>query len=261
MTYSDLDLDRLLHQANPVLEDELPLPSDSVSAQRLYERITGSPYAGRSRARSRPRPRRHWLGAAVAAMVAVGGAGLAVSNALSSHLQSHLDVTCYAEASVQSQSLAAPVESDGPVAACARAWAAGSVGSGPVPLFVACLAPQGVAAVFPSAPGANVCAQVGLPPLPASGAGASPPVSTTLSPGSMSPTIRDAIVNVLQTSCFDAADAELVVRNILVKARVDWSVVVPSAFPTERPCASPGFDEDQTAVVLTGVPPTTSSTS
>jgi len=258
------NLDDLLRAANPVNETDLPLPAESASAQRLYEAITGTPYAGPARAQPARGRRRRWIWPGVVAAFVLAGGAAAIANAGTNHLTTRLAVTCYSGPSLQSHALAVSAQADGPVATCSSAWASGDIGSGPVPLLVACLTPQGVAAVFPSAPGADVCSQVGMPALPA-GASTLNPVTTasptTATAGEMPDAVRDAIVADLTANCFTASEADVSITDLLQKAHVTWSVILPTAFPPGHPCASPGFDEVDHEVVLTGVPavaPTTS---
>ena len=260
MTAPDRNLDDLLRAANPIAEDQLPLPSESPTAQLLYEKITGTPYAGSPVVAASRVRRRRWLGPGVAALLALAGGGAAGAYAVATRLHTHLAVSCYAGPSLQSTVLAVAAGPEGPVTACARAWDKGSVGPGPTPLLVACLTPQGVAAVFPSAPGADICGQLRLPPLPAGAASldttttaASAP--TTATPGTLPPDLRDAVVANLRATCLPAAEAELTITKLLAKAGVAWTVVTPTPFPNGHPCASPGFDEGNHRVVLSGVPP------
>ncbi|MDQ1399193.1 MAG: hypothetical protein QOK20_1125 [Acidimicrobiaceae bacterium] len=259
MSDTDRELDNLLRAANPIDEGGLPMPSESPSAQLLYEKITGTPYGGSAR-----RPQRRWKGLGLAALLAVagGGAAAAAAYAISSHVTTHLAVTCYGAPSLESHALVVPAEAAGPVATCSRAWADGRLGTGPVPLLVACATPQGVAAVLPSALGADVCGQLGLPALPAGASSFSsttaptaPPTPPTDAAGTLPPAVRDAIIEDLRSTCSTSADAERAITKLLAKANVKWTVVTPTPFPTGRPCASPGFDEDGKRVVLTGIPP------
>lgn len=256
MTDPERDIDSLLQAANPVSEEQLPMPSDSPAAQLLYEQITGTPYAGSSRRSSR----RRWLGPGLATLVAVTGIGTVAAYSLANHLTSHLTVACYAKPDLEGHALAVNADSDGPVAACSRAWADGRFGTGTVPQLVACLAPEGVASVFPSAPGADVCGQLGLPALPAGAATldttpttAAPP--TTANPESLTVALRDAVVADLQASCLTDSQAELTIDKLFAKAEIKWTVITPTPFPPGRPCASPGFDEAKHQVVITGIPP------
>ena len=257
MSDTDRELDDLLRAANPIDEGDLPMPSESPSAQLLYEKITGTPYSGIAR-----RAKRRWRGLGLTALLAVAGGGAAAAYAISSHVTTHLAVTCYDAPSLESHALVVPAEAAGPVATCSRAWAAGRLGTGPVPLLVACATPQGVAAVLPSALGADVCGQLGLPALPAGASSFSSTTATTAAPtpptdaaGTLPPAIRDAIIEDLRSTCASSADAERAITKLLAKANVTWTVVTPTPFPSGRPCASPGFDEDGKRVVLTGIPP------
>jgi hypothetical protein len=254
---TDHELDNLLRAANPVDEGRLPMPSESPAAQLLYEKITGTPYSGTAR-----RARKRWLGPGLAALIAVAAGGGIAAYAISSHVSTHLTVTCYAAPSLDSHALAVRVEAAGAVATCSRAWAAGRVGTGPTPLLVACGTPQGAAAVLPSAPGGDICGQLGLPALAAGAASltsttpaTAPPSTTAAAAGTIPAAISDAIIVDLRSACVSSADAELAITKLLAKAGVAWTVVTPTPFPAGRPCASPAFDEADKQVVLTGVPP------
>ena len=136
---------------------------------------------------------------------------------------------------------------------CSAAWAAGHVGRGPTPLLAACVAPTGVAAVFPSAPGANVCEQLGLSILPIAGGAATIPGPATTEPAVFLQ-VRDAIVQSLLNACLDQATAAATVEKILSRSGLAWTVTVPTPFPSNRPCASPAFDESRRQVILVGIP-------
>jgi len=245
-------LDDLLSRANPVDEARLPPPVDHPGAQLLYEQITGTPYAGGPR---RSRRRFGTLIAAIAAL-AVAGGGVAFAGLTPGHVTNHLSVECYAEDSLSGPAVSATASAAGPIVSCASAWAAGHVGRGPVPLLVACVAPTGIAAVFPSAPGAEVCAQLHLTPLaapnaPVSASTSSPAATTSLA---LFDQVRAGIVASLLNSCLDAPAASATVRAILTNAGLPWTVAVPTPFPPDRPCASPAFDETRRQVLLVGIP-------
>ncbi|HZQ88191.1 MAG TPA: hypothetical protein VFA83_25310 [Acidimicrobiales bacterium] len=254
MTDATPDLDDLLRRANPVEDARLPAPVDHAPAQLLYEHITGTPYAGA------PKPSRRTFGTLMAAVAALGlvGGGVAYAGLRPSKVRAHLSVACYAQDSLDGRVATVTATADGPVAACANAWALGGVGTGPVPLLAACVAPSGVASVFPSAAGANVCAQLGLAPLPAAAGGA----PTTAAPGALTTSdtvdlliqVRNGIISSLQGQCLDASTATLTVQHILQAARLPWSVKVPNPFPPDHPCASPAFDEQNDEVLLIGIP-------
>jgi len=246
----DDHLDELLRRANPVDEARLPLPAEHSGAQLLYEQITGTPYGG-------AKPRRRGFGSVLAAIAALAllGGGVAVASRVSSHPSHRLDVLCYGQARLDTPATSVDAGPDGPVAACAGAWAAGQVGHGPVPLLVACVTTTGVVAVFPSAPGAEVCRQLGLGALHVSG------TPTTLPPGTSPPTtdvvveMHDAVIQSLSSACLTSTQAQATVESILTKAKLSWTVTVPSPFPPGRPCASPAFDEGRDQVILVGIPP------
>jgi hypothetical protein len=247
------DLDDLLHRANPVEETRLPLPVDHPPAQVLYEKITGTPYAGPAK------PSRRRLGtlmAAIAALAVVDG-GAAYAGLRPSKVSAHLSVVCYSQDRLDARAASVTATAGGPIAACAAAWAAGNIGQGPVPLLAACVAPTGIASVFPTAPGANVCAQLGLAPLPATAVGVA---TTTSSAASTTDTVdvllqaRDAIVNSLLGQCLDAPSAKAIVADILRRSGLPWTIVVPNPFPPDHPCASPAFDETGRRVLLIGIP-------
>lgn len=254
-------LEDLLRKANPVFDEELPLPAESPAAQHLYERISGTPYAGRPSRRGGSAGRRRII-PVIAALVTAGGLGGVASYAFTNQTVSrHFAVSCYSSPSLDAEAVAVDARAEGPIATCAQAWSEGHVGSGPVPLLAACVTPQGVAAVFPSAPGADVCAQLGLPALPA-GADTLPKGTSTTAPPTtltaegMPATVRDAIIGDLRGTCMTATQAQITITALLAKAKVTWKVSVPSPFPVGHPCASPGFDETDRLVILTGIPST-----
>lgn len=259
------ELEELLARANPVRESDLPDATESLSAQALYHYITGDTL-NPSVDRLPPKCRRIWRGRRVlvpisATILALAGFGVggAYAGFFTNQTTDRLDVLCYSTPSLQGTQLAVAATAQGPVVTCAQAWAKGQIGSGPVPLLVACVNDQGVAAVFPSAPGASVCAELGLPPLPA-GATSVAATTTTVVPsaatphGSMPPQLRDAIVTQLQQQCLSGAAAKLSLMRLFANDDIDWTVTVES-FPPGRPCASPGFDESTRTVVLSGIPP------
>lgn len=257
MRHDSSHLDKLLRRANPVREHELPIPAEATGAQQLYQRITGTPYAGR------PAPRgvrhRRLIAVLAAVMTTAGVGGVAAYASLNHSVTKHFAVSCYAGPSLDAKDVAVDALAGGPVATCAQAWSEGHVGNGAVPLLAACITPQGIAAVFPAAPGADVCAQLGLPALPP-GAETLPANTTTTGPTTtltaegLPVPIRDAIITNLQRTCLTAPQAQESITALLTKADIPWKVAVPTPFPPERPCASPGFDEIDQTVVLTGIP-------
>jgi hypothetical protein len=251
MTDPAPDLDELLRRANPVDETRLPLPVDDLRAQLLYEKITGTPYAGGKRSSRR---RFGTFMAAIAALVVLGS-GAAYAGLRAGHVSTHLTVECYGQDRLDSPGVVVSATVGGPIAACAGAWEAGSVGRGPVPLLAACVAPGGVAAVFPTAPGADVCAQLGLTPVAVGGAATKSLAATsTTSPDDLFVEVRTGIVQSMSNSCLDSPTAKAIVQAILKEAGLAWTVTGPAAFPPDRPCASPAFDEQHQQVILVGIP-------
>jgi hypothetical protein len=249
VTDADDRLDELIRRANPVAEERVALPADEPAAQFVYEQITGTPYGGR-----RPRrPRLPWVIAALVALTGLGG-GVAYATLTPGHVTRRVFVLCYGEDGLHTPAVGVLSADNGPIAACAGAWETGQVGHGPVPLLAACVAPSGTAAVFPSAPGTDICAQLGLARLGSGSApGTSAPTSTTLASGNFIEA-RDAIIASLREACLDSSAATATVRQILDSAGVHWTVAVPTPFAPDRPCASPAFDEDNDRVLLIGIP-------
>jgi hypothetical protein len=243
-------LDDLLRRANPVDEARLPLPVDDPQAQLLYEKITGTPYAGRPKRSAR---RFGTFMAAIAALAAIGGS-VAYASLRPGHVTAHLSVECYGQDSLDSPAVSVSAGPGGPIVACADAWAAGHVGRGPVPLLAACVAPTGIAAVFPTAPGANVCAQLNLTPLATASASTAPRALTTTATVDLFLQVRAAVVAGLSVACLDGATAMVTVKKIVADAGLEWSVTEPTPFPADRPCASPAFDEARREIILVGIP-------
>lgn len=259
------DMAELFATLNPVAETDLPQASDSLSAQALFQYLTGEPLQpDRARATGtrpdRTGPGRRWLVGAIAAVLAMAGLGFggAYAGLFTNSITQHLNVICYSAPSLQSPETVIAAIPQGPVASCAQAWTQGQVGSGPVPLLVACVTHEGVAAVFPSPPGASVCEQLDLPALPAGATNVNVtttvPPPTTLPSGSMPAAMRNAIVSQLQQTCLSAALAKDSLIRLLSNAGVHWSVTV-RPFPPGRPCASPGFNEQDRVIVIVGIPP------
>lgn len=254
----ELNIDELLAHLNPVHDEDIAAPSESVTAQALYEHITGRSLLGPPK-KSLPRTRR-WLIPLIAAvtLVGFGAGGAAYAGLFGNTVTQRLAVLCYSAPSTSAQYVPVATTSEGPVASCAQAWEEGHVGGGPTPLLVACVNHQGVVAVFPSPPGASVCAQLGLPALPPGVTGSGSTTTTarpsvTLPPGSMPAALRDAIISQMQAQCLSAPVAERTLTLLLANAGVSWTVSV-GAFSPARPCASPGFDEIHHQVVIVGIP-------
>jgi hypothetical protein len=239
-----IDADQLLRSANPVDVGGLVEPSESVAAQRLFERITGVAYlpAPAQAHRHRWRRSRLYLASAVAAVSVGGGVAYAM---IYRQPAKRLDVACYLQARLAGSVSVVAWESGDPVAVCRAAWAAGRVGPGEPPNdLVACVLASGSAAVFPAAgPTDDVCGRLGLARVGAH----SPPVNhSVVAVAGM----RDRVVAAMSASCLSASQAQAVVHDELRRAGLDWSVTITSPFTPARPCASPGFDEPGRTVMI-----------
>jgi len=243
-----IDADQLLRSANPVDEAGLAGPSESVAAQRLFERITGvaylpSPVTAPSRAhRFRWRRSRLYLASAVAALSVGGGVAYAV---IYRQPAKRLDVACHLQARLGGPVSVVASQSGDAVAACRAAWAAGRVGPGEPPNdLVACVLASGSAAVFPAAdPTDDVCDRLGLARVDSR----SQPVNHSVAALAA---LRDRVVAAMSASCLSASQAQSVVHDELRRAGLDWSVTITAPFTPARPCASPGFDEPSRTVMI-----------
>lgn len=229
----------------------------------LFRRITsGEPAAARSR-RSPWRARRLVPAFLVASMLG-GAVAYAI---LRDGVTKPEKVACYERADVESATAVAFVGEEGPIAACAELWRRGAFESGvEVPPLVECVLDSGVAAVFPSAPGQDVCSLLNLPPVTPA-----PTVSTT-APGP-GPTraagdvnarilaFRDAVTpQLLDAGCVGPQAATAIVRRELERAGLgDWTVrggegLAGDGFSPERPCATASLRPDTREVVLVPTP-------
>jgi hypothetical protein len=246
---SVIDPDELLRSANPVDEARLLAPSESVAAQRLFEKITGVSYQPRPRLPHRRRWRVYVT--SVAALVAVGG-GVAFAVTYRQPTR-RLNVECFAQPSLTGRALAMLSNGRDPVAVCRDAWRAKRVvrGRDNPPDLVACVIKSGVAGVFPTAGGENVCRRLGLTAI-----ATTPPQVPTSIPAVVG--LRDRVVADLQGSCLGGPQAQAIVQAELRRAGLtDWTVTIMSPVGADRPCASPGFDEPGRRVLI--IPSTTPS--
>jgi hypothetical protein len=149
------------------------------------------------------------------------------------------------------------------VAACAEKWQEGSFESGTeAPALVECVLDSGVRAVFPTAPGQDVCALLNLPPT-------APTTSTTAPAQGRSPTdlnariaaFREAVnPQFLDSPCVEPRAAAVLVRRELDRAGLsDWTIrggegLAGDGFSAERPCATLALRAENREVVLVPAP-------
>jgi len=178
-----------MHVSDPLnrLRAANPVPADQVTRLRpdpvLFRRITSEEPAGATGhgpAPSRRRAKR--LVPALLLTSLIGGA--TAYGVLRGGVTKPERVACYERADLTANIEVAAVSSGGPVAACAELWRRGAFDSGTdVPALVECVLDSGVAGVFPTAPGEDVCARLSLPPVP----------STVLTTTTTSPAKGDAM--------------------------------------------------------------------
>jgi hypothetical protein len=251
---SDHGIDALLRAANPVPPEAVPDPAVSASAQALCQRIldraAGPVLPGRPARRHSPR-----LRVSIASLLALVAAGAGVSYAVSSRGgRQKTTFACYAAARGDASFSVFPGTGGDPVAACRRAWASGAIpGVAPVAnqSLQGCVLPGGTVGVYPVSPSVpDPCSRLGLP------AAFPPNPGPTAAPlGDPVATMTASVTQALSAGCLDQASALTVVHSALDAAGLTtWTVASSAPFTAERPCASPGFDESQQAVLLIPVP-------
>jgi hypothetical protein len=244
---SPFDPDELLRSANPVDEARLLAPSESATARRLFEKITGVGYL------PKPEPpyRRRWrvYATSIVAAIAVGG-GVAYAVTYRQPTK-RLDVECFSQPSLTGTATVVPSNGRDPITVCREVFTTGGVGSGePTPNLEACVLASGAAGVFPAADGAgDVCRRLGL-------AAMAVPSPRVPAPFPAVAGLRDRLVAGMSGACLGLPQAEALVVTELRRARLtDWTVTVTTPFSPGRPCASPGFDEPGRRVLIVPVPP------
>jgi hypothetical protein len=196
------------------------------------------------------------------ARVAVGAGGLVLSVAVAGYAlvgrqpSKPQTVACFAAADLVADVEVVPVDSAGPVGACADVWAGGGFGGTAVPVLRPCLLESGVVGVFPEAKGADVCRDLGL----AAAAGEGTPGSGTESERFLA--FRDAVVaRFIDEACLGQAPATAVVREELARAGLGgWTVSVGggeggAGFSADRPCALLELKPEARTVRLVPAPP------
>jgi hypothetical protein len=242
-----------LRAANPVPTGVGTLaPPDPV----LFRRITAlEPTAVPARS---PRRRARRLVPALVVASLVGGT---VAYALlRDDVTKPQQVACFEHADIDADADVVAIDAQGPIAACAELWRRGVFDIVQVPPLTECVLTSGRVGVFPAAPGQDVCAVLGLPPVaPAPTVSSTVPGPTpTQSPGDVNARIlafRDAVSSqFVDSSCVDAAAATTTVRRELDRAGLgDWTIR-SDGFSPERPCATLSLRPDTREVVLVPFP-------
>jgi len=252
-------LDRL-RAANPV-------PSGQVTLTRpdpiLFQRITtGALAEGRAiRLPDRRRRGRRLVPVLLVASIAGGAVGYAVLR----DVTNPLSVACYAQADLKADTQIASVDARGPVAACADLWRSGAFGPGAdAPALVECVLDSGVAGVFPTRPGEDVCARLNLPSVAST---VPPATSPATAPGSTAADVngrilafREAAFPLFDGPCVGQAEATTLVRRELDRAGLaDWTVrtgggQAGEGFSAARPCASLSVRPETREVLLVPIP-------
>lgn len=247
-----------LRAANPVPADRLALLRPDPA---LFSRITtgaGIP-APALRLADRPRRARRLVPALVVAGLAAGGVAYTF---LRGEVTKPLRVACYAQADLRADTAIAEVDSRGPVAACADLWRRGAFGPGAdAPALVECVLSSGVAGVFPTAPGEDVCSRLNLPFVPSTAPPVSSPGTTLADLPTRILAFRDAVAPAfVDGPCLEPGPAAVIVRRELDRAGLgDWTVrggegQAGDGFSAARPCASLSVRPETREVVLVPVP-------
>jgi hypothetical protein len=267
-----------LRAANPVPAPDPAAVTTPAAVALLHRIVTEEP--ARPVVAARPWLRRRRLRLLVPALVLTGAAGAVGYALVNNGVSSPQTVACYQSADLHARTQVVVGDARGPAANCADLWTNGAFGPPSVPPLVVCALPSGMAGVFPDADGTDVCARLGLAPVPAPGPAPTPvPVpgsapSSPAVPGSAptsTPTpadenarflaFRDAVLpQFLDAACVDPATAQAVVRRELDRAGLaDWAIRtgqgVGDGFSADRPCATLAFRPTERAVLLVPAPP------
>ena len=258
MIYSSDALDRL-RGANPVPSPRATVgPPDPVLFHRI---VSGATTTGRGPVRRR---RQRLVPVLVVSSLLAAGTAYALRRGTPS--KPH-NVACYEAADLDARTEVVRVDHRGPVEACADLWRRGALGpGGPPPVLVQCLLESGVAGVFPSPGGIDVCPGLTIPsvvPAPAESAPAvpSPPLTPAPVPdGRVNArflAFRDAVLTqFLASACVEpGAGVALVRRELDAVGLTDWVVERGEGFSTDRPCATLFFRPELREVVLVPAPP------
>ena len=259
MIHSSDPLERL-RMVNPVPSPSTLSPPDLPLFRRITSVHSDDAFVT-SRRRWRRRPRRvvpvlAVLGSLAGGAVAYGLLGGGVS-------KPH-QVACYERADLGARTEVVGVGRGGPLEACADLWRRGILGrggGGEVPALAECALASGVAGVFPTTSGAEVCAQLTLAAVPST----APPGGPTAPQADVNTRIlafRDAVLpHFLDTPCLEPRTAAGVVRRELDRAGLgEWTVrggegLAVDGFSPERPCATLSLRPEAREILLVPAPP------
>ncbi len=231
-----------LRAANPVPADQVArLHPDMV----LFHRITTDAPA------LRPAPARRRARRLVPALLLTSLIGGAAAYALlRDGVTKPQTVACHELVDERSNTEVVVVDERGPIAACADLWRTGVLGSGSdVPALVECVLGSGVAGVFPTVPGEDVCARLNLPPAATPPPAVSAPTTLAVAPaaGNLNARIlqfREVVGQFLDAPCVEPGAAAAGVRRELDLAGLsDWTVrggegLAADGYSPARPCAT-----------------------
>ncbi len=164
-------------------------------------------------------------------------------------------VACYERADLEANTVVVSVREGGAAAACADMWRRGLLGSGgTVPALAECVLESGVAGVFPTTTGQDVCTTLTLSPVPSTEPPPPSPGQGDVNTRFLA--FRDAVLpQFLDTPCVEPAAGAAMVRRELDRAGLgDWTVR-SDGFSPARPCATLSFLPESRAVVLVPAPP------
>jgi len=224
------DLFERLRAANPMPAAGTAGRRASPDADELLQRVM----------RSRPRPRRSAL-VVIAITLLLVSALAAFAIVRAARAQHQIGVECYTSADLSSRRVVAPNAGD-PVAACTRAWTAGTLGSGPVPHFALCVTPTDALGAFPGESG-TTCQRLGLP--------------VAIVDHDAAIVFAADLGRRTQAQCRNEAETRAVVEERLhAYGLTDWVVDVSRDHPLSlaEPCASVFIDTHGKRVVIISAP-------
>ena len=252
-------LDRL-RAVNPVLLTDVTLsPPDPV----LFRRITSAGAVGvRGDLRQPDRRRRRARRMAPVLVLASLLGGAVAYGLLRGEVTKPQNVACYEAADLDAKTAVVSVDEGGPVAACAELWRRGAFGrAGEVPALAECVLDSGVAGVFPTTPGQDVCRTLELSPVATATSTPGTAPQSPSDPNAGLQAFRDAVAGpFLDSPCLEPPLATSIVRRELDRAGLtEWTIrggegLSGDGFTTQRPCATLSLRPENKEVVLVPTP-------